>query len=49
MKYAHANSVTWVAMIGENEIESESIRLKNMITGEQEDLSLEDMIQKIQK
>lgn len=49
MKYAHANSVTWVAMIGENEIESESIRLKNMITGEQEDLSLEAMIQKIQK
>ena len=49
MKYAHANTITWVAMVGENEIESETIRLKNMVTGEQEDLSLEDLIKKIQK
>lgn len=49
MKYAHANSVSYVAMVGENEIESDSIRLKNMLTGEQEDLNLEAMIEKIQK
>ena len=49
LKYAHAKGVTWVAMVGEDELKSKSIRLKNMITGEQEDLDLNAMIDKIQK
>jgi histidyl-tRNA synthetase len=48
MKYANANSVSWVAMIGEDEIKNKSIRIKNMITGVQEDVSLEVLIEKIQ-
>lgn len=47
MKFAHSNAVTWVAMVGEDEIKSDTIRLKNMITGEQENVSLESMIKKI--
>lgn len=48
MKYAHANSVMWVAMVGENEMKNKSIRLKNMDTGKQEDLNLENLIERIQ-
>ena len=49
MKYAHAKGVTWVAMVGEDEMENNSIRLKNMITGMQEDLDLAKMITRIQE
>jgi histidyl-tRNA synthetase len=49
MKYANAKGVTWVAMVGEDEMENNSIRLKNMITGEQEDLDLAKMITRIQE
>ena len=47
MKYAHANSVSWVAMVGENEMKNKSIRLKNMKTGDQEDLNLDKLIERI--
>ncbi len=48
MKYAHANSVSWVAMIGEDEIKNQRISLKNMLSGDQEEVDLDLMIQKIQ-
>lgn len=47
MKYAHANGVKWVAMIGEDEIENNTIRLKNMESGDQDDLDLEILINKV--
>ena len=47
MKYAHANGVKWVAMIGEDEIENNTIRLKNMESGDQDDLDLKILINKV--
>jgi histidyl-tRNA synthetase len=39
--------VKYVAIVGENEIENEIIQLKNMETGEQEEVSVEELIMKI--
>ncbi len=47
MKFANANTVSWVAMVGENEMKNKTIRLKNMISGEQEDVSIETLIIKV--
>lgn len=47
MKFANANSVSWVAMIGENEMKNKTIRLKNMTSGDQEDVSFEVLLTKI--
>lgn len=49
MEYAHRNSITWVMILGEQEVQSQTISLKNMSTGEQEALPLEQAILKIQK
>jgi histidyl-tRNA synthetase len=47
MKYANDIQVKYVAIVGENEIENEIIQLKNMETGEQEEVSVEELIMKI--
>lgn len=44
MKYANAKKIQWVAMVGENEMNSGLIRLKNMETGDQKDVSINDLI-----
>ena len=44
MKYANAKKILWVAMVGENEMESGLIRIKNMETGDQQNLSVEELI-----
>lgn len=44
MKYADSNKIPYVAIIGENEISENKIMLKNMTTGEQKLLSLEECI-----
>ncbi len=44
MKYANARKVPYVVVIGSNEMESGLMKLKNMETGEGEDLSLEGII-----
>lgn len=44
MKYANDRGVRYVAMVGESELESGLILLKNMETGEQEELSIEEVI-----
>lgn len=49
MEYAHRNAITWVMILGEQEVQSQTISLKNMRTGEQEALPLEQAILKIQK
>jgi histidyl-tRNA synthetase len=47
MKYAHANGVKWVAMVGEDEMKNNTIRLKNMESGEQDDLDLKTVVSRI--
>ena len=44
MAYANSKSVAYVAMVGENEIAGNRISLKNMTTGEQTTVTLEEMI-----
>ena len=46
MKYANARKVPFVVLIGSNEMESGQLSFKNMETGEQEKISLEQIIQK---
>jgi len=47
MSYADNRKIPYVALVGENEIQSGKITLKNMSTGEQEEVSLEELIQEI--
>lgn len=49
MKYANDLHVPFVALVGEQEIEENLIQLKNMQTGEQEEVSLEELIFKLSK
>ena len=44
MAYANAKGVTFVALIGENEMVENKINIKNMITGEQILLNRCDLI-----
>ena len=46
-KYANNLNVPFVIIIGEDEIKNNVVTLKNMITGEQQTLSLEEAIEKI--
>ena len=48
-KYADALDIKYALVIGENELESNVFGLKNMETGDQEELSLEDIIAKFSK
>jgi len=47
MAYANGKSVAYVAMVGENEMIENRISLKNMTSGEQTIVTLEEMIAKI--
>ena len=47
MAYANAKSIPFVAMIGENEVSTGTITLKNMATGEQENLTFDSVLEKI--
>jgi histidyl-tRNA synthetase len=47
MSYAHDNSIPFVALIGEEEISKDLITLRNMSTGEQEMLTLGQLILKL--
>ncbi|EJX06134.1 histidine--tRNA ligase [gut metagenome] len=49
MNYANAQQVPFVALIGENEIAAQKLAIKNMTTGEQLSLSLEEAIEYIGK
>ncbi len=48
MNYANARQIPFVALVGESEMEQNLIALKNMATGEQQQVSLEQLIQLIQ-
>lgn len=45
MAYANAKAIPFVAMIGENEIATNTITLKNMTTGEQQTISFEEVLE----
>ena len=47
MKYANARSVSYVALIGNEEFEQEKITLKNMQTGDQETVTFPLLIEKL--
>ena len=47
MSYADNRNIPFVALIGENEIRAGKITLRNMSSGEQKELSLEELIEEI--
>lgn len=47
MSYANANHIPFVALAGENEINERKITLKNMISGEQKLISIDDVVTNI--
>lgn len=47
MKYANAYSIPYVAIVGEDELKENKIMLKNMVSGEQKLLTLEECIAKL--
>ena len=47
MKYANDRNVMFVALVGEEEMSKNIIQLKNMESGEQSALSLEEVIEKL--
>ncbi|MBO5614783.1 MAG: histidine--tRNA ligase [Prevotella sp.] len=49
MNYANALGVAYVALVGENEMNEGKVTLKNMTTGEQKLVSLEEIINMIKK
>jgi histidyl-tRNA synthetase len=49
MNYANALGVAYVALVGEDEMNEGKVTLKNMTTGEQKLVSLEEMINMIKK
>ena len=48
-KYADKLKIPYVAVIGESEAEHGTVSLKNMVSGEQEELTVEEVIAKIKK
>ena len=47
MTYADKKGIPFVALVGENEIQSGTVALKNMQTGEQENVKVEELAHKI--
>ena len=47
MSYANAKQIPFVALAGENEMAEGKFTLKNMLTGEQQLLTIEDVIEKV--
>ncbi len=47
MSYAHAKRIPFVAIVGEDELKSQKVTLKDMQSGQQELLSIEECISKI--
>ena len=45
MSYADTKKIPFVALVGENEIEAGKVNLKNMLTGEQNSVTVEELIE----
>jgi histidyl-tRNA synthetase len=48
LKYANDKSINYVAMVGEDELKTNTITLKNMSSGEQNSVTLAQLIEKLQ-
>lgn len=48
MSYANSNKIPYVVIVGENEMNEKKITLKNMISGEQQLLTVEECIESMQ-
>ena len=46
MGYADAKKIPFVAIVGENEMAENKINLKNMLTGEQNLVTIEELIER---
>ena len=44
MNYANSNNINYVALAGENEIAEGKVTLKDMVSGEQQLVSVDEMI-----
>jgi histidyl-tRNA synthetase len=44
IKYANDKGISYVAIVGDNEMKNETFMLKNMETGEQEEMSIQALI-----
>ncbi len=49
MNYANKKQIPYVGLIGENEIQNQTITLKDMTTGEQQEITLQELITIIKK
>lgn len=49
MTYANALNIPYVAFVGEEEVNNKTVNLKNMATGEQKALTLDEVINKLKK
>ena len=49
MKYANDRSVSYVALVGENEMKAGLILLKDMVSGEQIEMNIDEVIVKLKK
>jgi histidyl-tRNA synthetase len=47
LSYADANKINLVAIVGENELKNNSVSLKNMITGEQNEVKINDLVETV--
>lgn len=47
MTYADKKGIPYVALVGENEMQAGVVSLKNMTSGEQENLNIQELIQKL--
>ena len=47
MKYANDKQIQYVALVGERELQEQKIMLKNMITGEQTLLTINELKEKL--
>ena len=47
MSYADTKKIPFVALVGENEIEAGKVNLKNMLTGEQNSVTVEELIEQL--
>jgi len=43
VEYANKAGIPYVGFVGENEVETKTVRLKNMVTGEQKDLPIDEV------
>ena len=49
MKYANDRGVQYVAIVGDEEMDKGIIKLKNMETGDQSEVSISELVEKLKK